>query len=107
MWKAPRTDASIRGVYTCMSPARGALLAARFGERDIFNLSVAVRATDADILTAKLAGGRTGAEEARARLNTLTTASHTAVATHTTRKRGPTDASDPQDQPADSSAVHA
>ena len=107
MWKAPRTDASIRGVYTCMSPARGALLAARFGERDIFNLSVAVRATDADILTAKLAGGRTGAEEARARLNTLTTASHTAVATHTTRKRGLTDAPDPQDQPADSSAVHA
>ena len=90
-----------------MSPPCGALLHPRFGDRDIFNLSVAVRATDADILTAKLAGGRTGADEARARLNTLTTASHTAVATHTTRKRGLTDAPDPQDQPADSSAVHA
>ena len=72
MWKAARKDASIIGVYTCMSPPRSALLQSRLGARDIFNLSVAVRATEADILAAKLAGGRTGAEEARARLNTST-----------------------------------
>ena len=89
-----------------MSPPCGALLHPRFGDRDIFNLSVAVRATEADILAAKLAGGRTGAEEARARLNTSTTTSNTA-ATQTTRKRGLNNASDPQDQSAASCADHA
>ena len=90
-----------------MSPPRSALLQSRFGARDIFNLSVAVRPTEADILAAKLAGGRTGAEEARARLNTSTTTTPNTAATQTTRKGGMTDATDPQDQSAASSADHA
>ena len=104
MWKAARKDASIIGVYTCMSPQRSALLQDRFGARD---LSVAVRASEADILAAKLAGGRTGAEEARAGLNTSTTATSNTVANQATRKRGQTDATDPQDQSAASSVEHA
>ena len=90
-----------------MSPPCGALLHPRFGDRDIFNLSVAVRATDADILAAKLAGGRTDEQEAGARLNTSTAATINTVADQATRERGPPDVADPQDQSAASSADHA
>ena len=107
MWAAPRKDVTIKGVYTCMSPPRDAALQARFGDRDIFNLSVAVRATDADVLAAKLTGGRTGEQEARARLNTSTSTTANTDANQATRKRGPTDAVDPQDQPIAGCTKHA
>ena len=68
---------------------------------------MAVRATAADILATKLAGGRTGEQEARARLNTSTAATSNTGADLATKKRGPPDVANPQDQSAASIVDHA